>query len=305
MSLKYLPVHFECHFDSPARADNNLLFVLRSVLGFRLRKMCCISVKSKCSTCMFNQTCVYASFFETIIDKSNGIVPGRDTASHPFAFTQSSTQTDNHYCLIGFDFTITLFGKAIAFLPYIYAAFVQAGQGGIFHDRTTFSITDVSVGERSILRNENQIQTDMMPFIFDENEEISDIPKEIAIKLLSPLRFQVGGRYTKEFSAAEFLTAVIRRYRTMMALYGENYYDEEMNAPSNISFSQSDLQWCNQKRYSARQQQTMKLCGLIGTLTISGDITADIVKLIKFGKTVNLGKNTNFGFGQIDYKMRY
>ena len=50
-----------------------------------------------------------------------------------------------------YDFTITLFGKACEYLPYIYASFVRAGKNGVFKSRTPFSIIKVCVCEKNIL----------------------------------------------------------------------------------------------------------------------------------------------------------
>ena len=301
MPLKYLPIHFTCHFDKCVKEETYLPFVLRSVLGYHLRKMCCITKQNQCRSCMFRHQCVYCVFFETIIDKDNTVLPGRDTVSHPFAFTRFNSDTDDNFCVSRFDLTLTLFGNAVSYLPYIYAALVRAGESGLFSGRSPFHIDEVSVGNESILLSESQIRTDISPFVFDENAD-RNIPNKVRIKLISPLRTQVNGKYIKDITAIDMLNAIYRRYKTMMSLYGENYHNEEKSPHWDVSFDQTDFHWRNYSRYSARQKQAMKLCGLVGTCRITGNITHDIMTLLEFGKIANIGKNTNFGFGMMEYK---
>lgn len=120
IELRYLPVTFKIRFFSALECVSSVhyAFVLRSVLGFNLRSMCCIAHGKNCPDCMYNKTCAYAYIFETIIPQDNSIHAGTDRASHPFSFCNCSDSS----------FTVNLFGKACDYLPYIYAAFYKAGQ---------------------------------------------------------------------------------------------------------------------------------------------------------------------------------
>ena len=83
----------------------------------QLRSMSCVSPKTKCLDCMYKSTCAYAFLFETILPQQNDVLPGRDRASHPFAFTQGDLSVGGK--VSEYDFTMTLFGKAIDYLLYI------------------------------------------------------------------------------------------------------------------------------------------------------------------------------------------
>ncbi len=302
MPLKYLPVNFRCQFEKSVKQETYLPFVMRSVLGYQLRKMCCIANQNQCRSCMFRHQCVYCVFFETIIDKDNTVLPGRDTASHPFAFTRFNSDIDDNFCVYRFDLTITLFGNAVSYLPYIYAALVRAGEFGLFSIRIPFHIDEVSVGNESILLSESQIRTDISPFVFDENAD-RIIYNKVSVKLISPLRTQVNGKYIKDISAVDLLNAIYRRYKTMMTLYGDNYQNDEIQSQWDVSFNKAEFHWRNYSRYSARQKQSMKLCGLVGECLMTGTLTRDIMTLLEFGRIANIGKNTNFGFGQMEYNI--
>lgn len=306
MSLFYLPVNFYLEFASSVFIDNQPLFVLRSVLGKELRSMCCIAHNSKCQECMYNKTCTYAFLFETILEQQNQIVPGRNRASHPFAFTQGKNvagQTLDEY-----DFTITLFGKAIDYLLYIYAAFVRAGQKGIFKERVPFTVQKVTANQKDILISEDQIDTNICPLSFEYDYEFSSTSEslkngEILVELKTPLRFKVAGKYSNQFSASDFMSCLVRRMNTLYSLYGQDKQMPSDKIYSNeaIQISDKNLRWSQSRHYSARQKEAMKLGGVTGTFKLAGSFTQADIKLLEFAHLANAGKNTNFGLGQIDF----
>lgn len=307
MNLRYLCVDFFLKFLEPCFADTNPFFILRSMLGKNLRAMCCISRKSKCPDCQFSRTCVYTFLFETIISNQNSALPGRNRASHPFSL---SSENQNHKNPIdGFPFTITLFGKAIDYLPYIYAAFVRSGQDGLFKSRTQFKVESVSLDGRNILMNENHLDLDFESnewkcgFANDRHVLSAQSDSEILVELKSPLRFKVQGKYTVDFSAQDFMNCLFRRAKTLCSLYGE-ISEEEKNLWSlpeeKFEITQKNLRWLNLRHYSARQKTAMELGGVVGNFKMQGRFTEEARALLKLAEIAGAGKNTNFGLGQVE-----
>lgn len=211
----YLPVTFILDFETEVFVDNYPLFVVRSILGNSLRRICCISHTKKCDECEYNKTCTYASIFETIIDSNNQLLPGTNRSSHPFSLADNcQIQLKNE--ISQFSFTITLFGTSIKTLPYIYAAFVRAGEFGMFKNRTKFKVSDVLINGKSVLIDELQIQNDINPFIFEYKNSENNYSGEILVELKTPLRFKTKGKYSIDFSAEDFFKALFRRYKTLM-----------------------------------------------------------------------------------------
>lgn len=304
MPLSYLPVHFHLRFASPAIADNPPLFVLRSLMGMHLRSMSCVSPNTKCPDCMYKSTCAYAFLFETILHSENDVLPGRDRASHPFAFTKGVLAVGAKISEYGF--TMTLFGKAVDYLPYIYAAFVRAGESGIFKNRTRFSVEDMSVGGKSILIDENHIEPNVEAEEFSFKADGSgDSRGEVLVELKSPLRFKVGGKYSQDFSATDFFSALYRRAATLLKMYGAIDAELERLPKSLLSIDARNLRWKKLDHYSARQKKLVILSGAVGTFSLSGEFSCMEKKLLEFGRIANAGKNTNFGLGQMDYWTKW
>ena len=303
MLITYLPIHFFITFASAAHPDTPPLFILRSMMGKELRSMCCIANKEKCAECMYNQSCAYSFLFETILKQSNEIVPGRDRASHPFAFTKGKTSAGKD--LQEYDFTITLFGKAVDYLPYIYAAFVRAGKTGIFKSRTPFSVEQVLVNGKNILIDSDHIDTGNQA----EKIEIAGVGEnkkaEMLVELKSPLRFKVNGEYTSDFSAKDFMNCLYRRAMTLCRLYGNVDEGCEYVPDERLTITERNLHWSEKCHYSARQKKAMELGGVTGTFKIEGDFSPMDLGLLEFAKIANAGKNTGFGLGQFDFWTKW
>lgn len=327
MNIYFLQVFFKLKFYSPVFADTNPLFVLRSMLGKNLFTMCCISRKSKCAECQFSRTCVYAFLFETILSSDNEALPGRNRASHPYSFSSSQNQTDGDL-LKDYSFKMTLFGRAIEYLPYIYAAFVRSGQNGLFKSRTPFKIESVFANGKNILIDENHLDMNFSPsewncdffdfgkdcntdFILAEDEEIlnrdrnvgAESASEILVNLKSPLRFKVEGKYTMDFTAQDFMNCLLRRAKTLCSLYGDISEEEKSlwSLPcENISMNERNLRWIDLRHYSARQKTAMDLGGAVGTFKLRGNFSETERSLLKLAEAAGAGKNTNFGLGQLE-----
>lgn len=303
MTLSHLPVRFHLHFDRPAHADNPPLFVLRSMLGKHLHAMSCISQQTKCPECMYKNTCAYAFLFETILPQENETVLGRDRASHPFAFTVGRILEASPFS--DYDFTITLFGKACEYLPYVYAAFVRAGKDGLFKERRTFSVTEVSVGKTNILIDSEHLNVPFSPHLWHYDETQLEKSGKVLVELRSPLRFKYGGKYGVDFTAKDFFCCLYRRMRTLCLLYGAVDTMAEYSPHENIHIFEKNMSWKDFRHYSARQKIAMTLGGASGSFKLEGTFSAIEQNLLEFARLANAGKNTNFGLGQMDFWAKW
>lgn len=301
MKLSFLQFEFNLEFLKPAIVSANPLFVLRGMLGKNLRSMCCISRQSVCGECLYSKTCVYSYIFETILPSDNSVLPGRDKGCHSYSLSVKNREHKNP--LTEYSFILTLFGKSVEYLPYIYAAFVRAGNDGIFKSRAQFRIKSVVSGGKNILIDENHIDMEIPPQIWDSDEGLKSRPHEILVELNSPLRFKFGGRYGTDFSAQDFMGCLYRRAKTLCSLYGEVLEDDcQKYIPSeSLEISDRKIRWIDFNHYSARQKNAMELGGSVGNFKITGNFSDFELSLLELNKIAGAGKNTNFGLGQIDY----
>lgn len=300
-NLFYLQVHFSLQFASPVYADTPPLFVLRSMMGRNLRSMCCVARQNKSPSCMYNKSCAYAFLFETILPQDNDALPGRNWGSHPFAFTSGSLASGRD--IEAYDFTLTLFGKAVDYLPYIYAAFVRAGRDGLFKSRTPFTLTDVRAAGKNILLDENKIDTAAAPTVWNYDGSLASCTGEILVELRSPLRFKYGGKYGTDFTTWDFMGCLWRRMNTLCKLYGPAFDGNTggQNPSDGLEITERQLHWEEKRHWSSRQQKAMSLGGVAGSFRLAGTFSANEQNLLEFARLAGAGKNTNFGLGQLDF----
>ena len=265
--------------------------------------MCCIAHQNRCPECMYNRTCAYAFLFETILPTDNEVTPGRDRASHPFVFTNGTLKTGEK--ISEYEFTITLLGKAVDYLPYIYTAFVRAGEDGVFKSRTKFEITGVMAGGKNILLDSEHLNTSVPSENWQPDNNHSEHNGEVLVELKTPLRFKYNGKYGTDFSAQEFMSCLYRRAKTLCGLYGLVDYMFEYLQNNDITIADANLKWLDEQHYSARQKNAMKLGGVSGILKLKGRFSAFDQNLLEFNRLFNAGKNTNFGLGQFDYWTKW
>jgi len=276
-------------------------FVMRSVLGFRLRELCCVAPRPReaaCGSCLFHGSCVYGTVFESVLAPGNAALPGRDRASHPFALEAAVLPGDGPTRL---DVTLVLMGPAIAALPYLYAAIRRGGEGGLLRERVPYRVTGVRDGGESILIDEDTVQTGREGEVWEwqpgEGEDV--LEKSYLVQALSPLRFKAAGRYTHRFDAAAFAGCLHRRAQTLTTLYGVNDTDGNYVFSGAWSVTANRLAWRDAVHYSGRQRTAMRLGGALGEFEIAGRFTAYERALLSFAEIFHAGKHANFGLGQL------
>ena len=132
---------------------------------------------------------------------------------------------------------------------------------------------------------------------------------KILVELKTPLRFKSQGTFNSEFSAGDFFNCIYRRMCTLCSFYGSKddggicdcQAEDVLDNINNIYIEEKNLKWEDSVHYSARQRASMKMGGFAGTIKLGGKFSINELKLLEFGRIFNVGKNTNFGLGQIDY----
>jgi CRISPR-associated endoribonuclease Cas6 len=304
MKLHYLPINFNLKFKTSVYSDTYPAFVLRAIMGKELRRFACILKTKKCDECPLKFQCAYSYIFESPIDKNNEFIKGRDKASHPFVLT---SKEDINREFEELNFNLTLFGRGIDYFPYIFYAFLKAGENGIFKRRYIYEILKVESGEFLVNDGSSDYLEIPEKSIWELNPNISNKQnKKVILTFLTPLRLKINGKYNSKIKYNDLLRAIIRRVNLFCGLYGE-FTGEEKLSENLKKLSEkkefSSLTWKEYSRYSARQDTRMKLGGAVGQMEVEGDFTDFELSLLKFISIAGLGKNTGFGFGKIKVEV--
>ncbi len=128
-------------------------------------------------------------------------------------------------------------------------------------------------------------------------------PTTATLHFHTPLRLQVQGKpaHAGQLTARDLLIALARRHQLLRDVHlgaGAPQHDFKALAAQAqaIELHAQDLRWFDWGRYSQRQQQEMQLGGLLGAVTLRGDL-APFAELLHLGQWLHVGKNATMGLG--------
>lgn len=299
-------------FKLEAQADLNLNrftgSLFRGAFGASFRRAVCITKMKTCENCYLKDNCSYFNIFETEIkEHSLDFLQGVQKSPHPFVLEPPGIEKS--YYKKGETFTagLIVFGDIIKMFPFFLYTIQKMGERGLGRNRIHFLLSsasslDVNNYETVIFRGEtNILKTEYSPIT--EKEIISKIKKsdKITLEFITPLRVQKAGIIIKdkgEITPELLYFTFFRRIISVSHLFcgGEATKLEKGFAPS-FSITENNLRYKVLTRYSARQKQKMELGGLVGSITLEGDLT-NFLPLVYIGREVHVGKNTAFGHGK-------
>lgn len=294
--VQYLPLTISLKFEEFVDSDIPPLFIIRSILGSNLHDICCIARRNICQQCEHNYACIYAQVFDTIIDKENHVVRGRERAPHPFTI---SVEDWNKPVLNSLTFTIVLFGNAIEYASYILGAFQRGQDRGYGKRRVPYSLVSVTSAGKELLASQEDFSFQQSVQVWKPSVSLQDnqYVGSVLLKLKSPLRFKEKGSYTDTFTPYSILTCFQRRMETLCLLYG--LVQERIEIQPQFEVAVQNIVWRDYPHYSARQRTRMYLGGVIGELELAGEFSAYELDLFSFCELFQAGKNTSFGFGKL------
>lgn len=129
----------------------------------------------------------------------------------------------------------------------------------------------------------------------------------VQLELLTPLRLLRGRHPLRSFS----LPDLARNLNLRLAVWGHYHQDlpwaprwEFLEADARVArVVQDETRWESVVRYSARQQSTLRLGGLIGRVTL-GEISPDLLALLRAAEVLGAGKGGTVGLGCVRVKVR-
>jgi hypothetical protein len=301
MRIQYQKYTIDIKLEKKIFFENYPTFILRSIMGKQLRHMCCVLKTKRCCECELLSHCIYAQLFETYIQKDTRFLPGRNRASHPYIF---QTDVSNRKETDTLSIDLVLLGYAIRYFPYFYYAMYHAGEQGILRERIGYEITNVESNGEPLLICKDTLKTDTTPCLWELDTDVTmKTETYIRIDFKTPFRLKVKGKYVSHFHYTDLMDSIYRRTVILSHLYGENNRDY-----SDIDLSvfnkpiETDIRWIDQKHYSARQEETLRYGGIIGTAQIKGKFSPFEKSLLKAGELFNTGKNISFGLGRIEVR---
>ena len=133
----------------------------------------------------------------------------------------------------------------------------------------------------------------------------SNSTKKIRITIETPLRLKFKNHLKADLPFHVLARAMLRRISSLLHYYGDGEpeldYRGLVAQAREVKIIDNNLKWFDWRRYSLRQDRSMFMGGLVGSVTYEGKI-AEYLPFIEFCTRVHVGKQTSFGLGKIAWE---
>ena len=247
---------------------------VRGAFGYALKSVSCISPSYKCCECFAKESCLYYDFFE------------KKNSYHRY-------RLDFELGAEIYDFGIVLLGNACEKLPYIAsAAYMMLKKYGLGKDRIKYEKFDMFVNGSVCLKDD----TISLPKDYAREFSFDGDDGDVKVKFITPLRIKKDNIFLKNDNIClrDILNSI---YQRRLSVFGQNH--EALPCEIKGEITKKDLRYVELTRRSNRQNATMNLGGLVGSLQIRG-VSKECMELLKLGEIIGAGKQTVFGLGKIE-----
>ena len=280
---------------------------LRGAFAASFRRLVCVTNQATCGGCLLLSRCSYPYIFETPApsDIPQDLQRRFRQAPRPYVFEVPLRYQGEQQLELG----LILIGRAIDFLPYFIYVLNEIGKSGLGRAQAPYRLLAVIDGSRpdgpvvfdareQVLR-EDFAGLSLDTFAAAEREDI----RKMTLQFMTPLRMKTHGGYQEEGEQIDFAAVfnlLLGRIEALSFFHcgGQWTPSEELRtAARQIQVTDRQLSFQYLERYSNRQQRTLPLHGLVGTLTFAGDV-GQFLPVLQIGEYLHIGAGTAFGLGQ-------
>jgi len=283
----------------------------RGGFGHALKRTVCVTRERDCPKCLLYRSCVYPYVFETPPPPDTTKMRRYPAAPHPFVLTPIDPPEQAAGARPTMALMLTLIGRANAQLPYFVHALMRAGEEGIGRGRPRLVLADVSREDPLGGGNWQAIYSGDGPLQAHPPVTAAPpaVPREVVeIAIDTPLRLKRDNQLVRPevFRFSDLFRNLLRRISMLSYFHTENPLEapfaELARASETVELVHRDLAWRDWTRYSSRQERTMQMGGVVGTVRLASDDLGPFWPYLWLGQWVHAGKGTSMGLG--GYRIR-
>jgi hypothetical protein len=308
-----------CHLEFQATATTAL--VLDDQAGAQLRgalvgalweRFCANKAAPSCPACPLIGVCPVAALVAPL--RAEGETGGAQ-ALRPYVL-QPPPAARQYQPGDALAFRVSLFGPAAQLFPYVVLAAQELAEDGLGRrlqanggQRGTLRLESLSAinplsGTRQVLflRGSPQVQTPGLVVTADDvAAAAAALPNDqLTLTFHTPLRLIERGQLVQRFALRPFVQRLKERVDQLAQTYGDGLalprYDfADLLAP--VQIASDSTRWLDVVSYSARQGRRLPIGGLVGTITLTGELAQPLRELLVWGALVHVGKNAVKGDG--------
>lgn len=310
--MRYGKYQFSCRLKNEALLPPYKGSTFRGVFGVALKQVVCALKRQDCETCLLRKKCIYALLFELPPIAPAGEGARRMVAPpHPYVIEPDLEVKRIYKKNESFNFSLILFGESNDWLPYFIYAIEQMGRIGIGKKingaRAGFALEAVHAEDgRSVYATEKRTIAEgeffrllrLEDFTREDDRSITGL----SVILETPLRLKSDNKLNSALPFHVLIRAALRRLSSLFDFYGPGEppldYRGLAARAERVLTSRDDIAWTDWRRYSNKQDQSMLMGGISGTIGYRGDL-GEFMPLLRIAQLLHLGKQTTFGLGKL------
>ncbi|MBM4273114.1 MAG: CRISPR system precrRNA processing endoribonuclease RAMP protein Cas6 [Deltaproteobacteria bacterium] len=285
--------------------------VFRGAFGNVFRRLACVAPKANCPSCILRQRCLYVAIFEPPAPTGYSDAAKFSQAPRPYVLNPPLTPRQVFHPDETLDFELVLIGPAISAIPYFIHILEDMGRRGLGSERGKYELQQVMVrqpgGAFPVYANATGALTAFVPESGPMARPEDEQTNKVALEFLTPLRLKEKSDLVTHLSFPLFFDTLSRRLSLLGTFYGNNIKIPDFSLfrarTEKVDISDNDLRWFDWERYSRRQDAVMKLGGLMGRVTLHGDL-GPFIPYLRLAEQVNIGQGTTFGLGRMRLAIR-
>jgi hypothetical protein len=248
----------------------------RGVFGLALRRQFCRRAGRSCHLdCSNPGECLYSQVFAPppYRDSSGNLVD----RPRPYAIQVSTPHQAVYPRGSMYQLSLTLLGTACDSAPALVHALASAALLGVGQRRTPLELVSTTVVE--------------LPESYTGSSRAN-------IRLVSPTRIIAGGEVVHQPSFLHILAAAYQRVNALIPDAGLPAWPSISSAAREIR-SATVTSWWDWRRYSGRDRCLQPFGGVVGEVSVEGDLTPHL-PLLALAQRLNVGKHATFGMGHLE-----
>jgi hypothetical protein len=290
----------------PRKAGN----VFRGVLGESLQRVACRSDCPGAKICPHRRECVYARFFEPVLDGGpSGLAdPPRPFVLRPGVIEAGDLPPGSQFLL-----DVHIFDTRTVFLPSLIAALSQLSESGLGPGRgraelvRVHSVDATGASGALVFEPGRVVGPPPAPLRLPLDPLPADAVTRMRVRFVTPVELKLGGGVVGHPEFGVLMARVRDRIASLDHLYGSGKVRFDWNAMAHLAgrvrIVESTLEWENIHRRSSKTGQRHPIGGLTGAVEYEGPLGA-FVPLMSAGMWTGVGRQTVWGKGAYRIEVR-
>jgi hypothetical protein len=301
---------------------------LRGAFGSALRKLVCIPQCRDARQCPLDGVCPYRVTFEPSPPPGADRLSKNQDTPRPFIFRPPLGSETTYRPGDSFDFTLTLLGRAVHYLPYFVLAFREVTREGIGLNRAACELEQVealapeNAGPETWPASPANLQV-----VYDSEEDLfrqppsltladwvrprlhqwTDTQRRFTISFLTPTYLKFKERAVLKPDFHHLFKRVRDRLNALCTFFGPGPIDADFKAlgerAEQVRTVEANVHWRERSRRSSKTGQRHELSGFIGECIYefppaeSESCNLELLRWIICGEFLHAGRHTAWGNG--------